>query len=114
VDGENLMYRGETASPHNVERFTSFSQGRAEYPGHDTCVSVVYKRTPGGASLTHVRMPRRRCVFATWTGCAVGRVTKVDDVALLVCAICRRAVTGRGHRVFQRSLQVDDFVCHGI
>jgi hypothetical protein len=87
VDGENLMYRGETASPHNVETFTQlFDKVRAEYPGHDTCVSVVYKHA------------RRReldaCADASKTLCVCdvdrvrcGQSDEVDDVALLVCAI---------------------------
>jgi hypothetical protein len=43
VDGENLMYRWGEGVPHNVDRSPSFHKVRAEYPGHDTRVSVVYK-----------------------------------------------------------------------
>lgn len=90
VDGENLLYRGSTASPANVETFSQlFRQVRSEYPGRDTCVAIVCK---------HVRARKLHecghdadnvlCVCCDRKLHCIAK-DEIDDAALLTCAFLR-------------------------
>lgn len=88
VDGENLMYTGE------VETFSQlFHKVRAEYPGDDTCVAVVFKHARGRKLRECVDVANTLCI------CCDRRIQcrskdEVDDVALLACALMRARHSG--------------------